>query len=110
MAAFSMPKSESEFKEWLFELVRTLDTIVEVKDPLLRNHSKRVANNCANFCEEFKLLKEDEIFNLYFAGLLHDFGLIFSPDTLLREPEKQTDDEKVQMRKHPASPKKFFPI
>jgi putative nucleotidyltransferase with HDIG domain len=108
MAAFPMPKSESEFKEWLFELVRTLDAIVEIKDPLLRNHSKRVANNCANFCEEFKLLKEDEIFILYFAGLLHDFGLIFSPDTLLREPEEQTDDEKVQMRKHPGVGEKIL--
>ena len=77
MAAFSMPKSESEFKEWLLELVQTLDAIVGQKDPLLRDHSKRVANNCANFCEEFKLLQEDEIFNLYLAGLLHDFGLIF---------------------------------
>jgi response regulator RpfG family c-di-GMP phosphodiesterase len=51
MTALSLPKSESEFKEWLLELVRTLDAIVEQKDPLLRNHSKRVANNCANFCE-----------------------------------------------------------
>jgi HD-like signal output (HDOD) protein len=108
MAAFSMTKSESEFKEWLFELVGTLDTIVEVKDPLLRNHSKRVANNCANFCEEFKLLEEDEVFNLYFAGLLHDFGLIFTPDALLREPEEQTDDEKVQMRKHPGVGEKIL--
>ena len=108
MAAFPMPRSEAEFKEWLFELVGTLDTIIEVKDPLLRNHSKRVANNCANFCEEFKLLKEDEIFNLYFAGLLHDFGLIFSPDTLLREPEEQTNDEKVQMRKHPGVGEKIL--
>ena len=32
MAAFSIPKSESEFKEWLFELVRTLDAIIEVLD------------------------------------------------------------------------------
>ena len=108
MAAFSIPKPESEFEEWLFELVGTLDTIVEVKDPLLRNHSKRVANNCANFCEEFKLLKEDDIFNLYFAGLLHDFGLIFLPDTLLREPEEQTDDEKVQVRKHPGIGEKIL--
>jgi putative nucleotidyltransferase with HDIG domain len=89
MTALSLPKSESEFKEWLLELVRTLDAIVEQKDPLLRNHSKRVANNCANFCEEFKLLQENEIFNLYFAGLLHDLGLIFFPDTLLREPEER---------------------
>jgi HD-GYP domain-containing protein (c-di-GMP phosphodiesterase class II) len=108
MAAFSMPKSESEFKEWLLELVQLLDAIIEEKDPLLRNHSKRVANNCANFCEEFKLFKEDEIFNLYFAGLLHDFGLIFSADTLLREPEKTTDDKKVQMRKHPCIGEKIL--
>jgi putative nucleotidyltransferase with HDIG domain len=108
MAKFSKTISESEFKEWLFELVGTLDTIVEVKDPLLRNHSKRVANNCANFCEEFKLLEEDEIFNLYFAGLLHDFGLIFSPDALLRESEEQTGDEKVQMRKHPGVGEKIL--
>jgi putative nucleotidyltransferase with HDIG domain len=108
MAAFSMPKSESEFKEWLFELVGTLDAIVEVKDPLLRKHSKRVANNCANFCEEFKLLKEDEILYLYFAGLLHDFGLIFFPDALLREYEERTDDEKVQMKKHPGVGEKIL--
>ena len=108
MAAFPMPKSETEFKEWLLELVRTLDAVVEQKDPLLRNHSKRVANNCANFCEEFKLLQEDEIFNLYLAGVLHDFGLIFFPDTLLRELEERTDDEKVQMRKHPGVGEKIL--
>ena len=103
-----MPKSEFEFKEWLLELVRTLDAIVGQKDPLLRNHSKRVANNCANFCEEFKLLQEDEIFNLYLAGLLHDFGLIFFPNTLLRKPEERTDDEKVEIRKHPGVGEKIL--
>lgn len=108
MATFSIPKSESEFKEWLLEIVRMLDAIVEAKDPLLRSHCKRVANNCANFCEEFKLFKEDEIFNIYFAGLLHDFGLIFSPDILLREPEERTDDEKVEMRKHPGVGEKIL--
>ena len=108
MAAFSISKPESEFKEWLFELVGTLDTIVEQKDPLLRSHCKRVANNCANFCEEFRLFNEHEIFKLYFAGLLHDFGLIFMPDTLLREPEERTDDERVQIRKHPGVGEKIL--
>ena len=108
MAALPMPKSESEFKEWLLELIRTLVAIVGQKEPLLRNHCKRVANNCANFCEEFKLLKEDEIFNLYLAGLLHDFGLIFFPDTLLKDPEERTDDEKVEIRKHPGVGEKIL--
>ena len=108
MPTFSMPKSESEFKEWLLELVRTLDAIIEEKDPVLQTHSKRVANNCANFCEEFKLLNEDEIFNLYLAGLLHDFGLIFFPDMLLGEPESRTNDDVVRMRKHPVVGEKIL--
>lgn len=108
MTAFSMPKSEVEFKEWLVELVHTLAAIVEEKDPLLKNHCQRVANNCANFCEEYKLLKEDDIFNIYLAGLMHDFGLIFFPDTLLKEPDKRTDEEKVQMRKHPGVGEKIL--
>jgi len=108
MAALLMPKSESEFKEWLLELVRTLDAVVEQRDPLLRNHSRRVANNCANFCEEFKLVNEDEIFNLYLGGLLHDFGLIFFPDTLLKKPEERSEDEKVEIRKHPGVGEKIL--
>jgi putative nucleotidyltransferase with HDIG domain len=43
-----------------------------------------------------------------FAGLLHDLGLIFFPDTLLREPEERTDDEKVEMRKHPGVGEKIL--
>jgi putative nucleotidyltransferase with HDIG domain len=108
MTAFSAPKSESEFKEWLLEMVRTLTAIIEEKDSLLKSHSQRVANNCANFCEEFKLVNEKEIFNLYLGGLLHDFGLIFFPNTLLRDPVNRTDDEKVQMRKHPVVGEKIL--
>ena len=108
MSTFSMPKSESEFKEWLLELVRTLDAIIEEKDPVLQTHSKRVANNCANFCEEFKLLNEDETFNLYLAGVLHDFGLIFFPDMILEEPESRTNDDVIRMRKHPVVGEKIL--
>ena len=103
MTSFALPKSESEFKEWILELVRTLTTVLEEKDALLKKHSKRVADNSANFCEQYKLLPDDEIFDLYLAGLLHDFGLIFFPKTiLLTEPQKRSKEEKVQIRKHPV--------
>lgn len=103
MTSFVMPKSESEFKVWILELVRTLTTIIEQKDASLKKHSKRVANNCANFCEQYNLLPGDDIFELYLAGLLHDFGLIFLPNTLLlSEPQNRSDTEKVQIKKHPV--------
>ena len=109
MAALPMPKSESEFKEWLLELIRTLVAIVGQKEPLLRNHCKRVANNCANFCEEFKLLKEDEIFNLYLAGLLHDFGLIFFRTHFSKILKNEPMTKKSRSESTPVLVKKFFP-
>lgn len=103
MTSFALPRSESEFKEWILELVNTLLTIMEEKDGSLKKHSKRVADNSANFCEHYKLLPENENFDLYLAGLLHDFGMVFFPNTLLlSDPNDRSDEEKVQMRKHPV--------
>ncbi len=103
MAAFEPPRTEAEVKEWILELVYMLTTVLEEKDATLKKHSKRVADNCANFCEHFKLLPEDGIFEIYLAGLLHDFGLIFFPNTLLlSEPQDRSDADKVQIRKHPV--------
>jgi len=103
MSSFTMPRSEAEFKEVILELVDTLTTIIDEKAASLKKHSKRVADNSANFCEQYKLLPEEEIFHLYLAGLLHDFGLIFFPKALLRsDPQDRSNDEKVQIRKHPV--------
>ena len=108
MTSFVMPQSESEFREWLLELVNTLAALVEEKDSQLKKHSKRVADNSADFCTKYKLLSEDEIFMVYLAGLLHDIGLIFSPNTLLRNSGNPTEEEKVQMRKHPVVGEKII--
>ena len=108
MAKFSIRTSDIESREYLIELARTMAAITAELEPLLKSHSARVASNCANFCEEFKLLPESDIFDLYVAGLMHDFGLIFYPDTLLKDDESRTDDEKIQMRKHPVIAEKIL--
>lgn len=102
MTSFALPQSESEFKGWLLELVNTLVALIEEKDPKLKKHSKRVADNSAIFCTKYKLLSDDEIFKVYLAGLLHDMGLIFSPNKLLKDDENRSEEEKIQIRKHPV--------
>ena len=74
MAKFSIRTSDIESREHLIELAQTMAAITAELEPLLKSHSARVASNCANFCEEFKLLPESDIFDLYVAGLMHDFG------------------------------------
>ena len=108
MAKFSISTAESEQRQSVLELARTLEAITEEMEPLLKSHSGRVANNCANFSEEFKLMPDADVFNLYIAGLLHDFGLIFFPETLLKDDESRSDDEKIQMRKHPVVAEKIL--
>ena len=108
MAKFSISTAESKYRDSVLELARTMAAITEEMEPLLNSHSKRVANNCANFCEEYKLLPDDDVFNIYIAGLLHDFGLIFFPETLQKDKGSRTDDEKIQMRKHPVVGEKIL--
>jgi len=66
---------EDQLKQ-LAETVNMLMALLEATNPELKEHSERVANYCAGFCEKYELLGEDEIEQLYFAALVHDIGLL----------------------------------
>ena len=46
-------------------------------------------------------MDEDRVQRLRLAGILHDIGKIAVPDSILNKPGPLTDDEWVQMRRHP---------
>ena len=85
MVEIEIPKNKVEFGEFVLDVIRTLVALVQAKDPFLRKHSERVANNCANFCEEFKIVGKEDIETVYFAGLLHDIGIVAIPPRSLKE-------------------------
>ena len=45
-------------------------------------------------------LPENEVQNVYYAGLLHDSGKISIPDAVLNKPGKLTDEEMSAIRNH----------
>lgn len=108
MAKPAFPKNEADFKEIVFNVAKTLVALIEEKDPFLRKHSERVASNCANFCEEYKIVGKDDIETIYFAGLLHDIGIVAIPIKLLHRTEPLTDEEMIQIKKHPVSGEKVL--
>ena len=108
MAKFRIPKNEAEFKDFVLDVVKTLVALIEEKDPFLRKHSKRVANNCANFCEEFKIIGKEDIDTIYFAGLLHDIGIVAIPINLLQSTEPLTDEEMILIKRHPVRGEKIL--
>jgi len=108
MAMTETPKNEAEFREFVLDVVKTLVALIEEKDPFLRKHSERVANNCANFCEEYKIVDNEDVEAIYFAGLLHDLGIVAIPTNLLQRSEPLTDEEMILIKKHPVSGEKVL--
>jgi len=65
-------------------------------------------NYCTHFCETLSLLPPKEIDAVYFACLLHDLGLMFSPAEAVAAGEKQADAAKADLKKHPVLAEKML--
>lgn len=83
----------------ILQSMNTFISFIDAKDPYTRGHSKRVAMYAAEISKRMGL-SEDEIQNIYYAGLLHDSGKISIPDAVLNKPGKLTDEERLLIQSH----------
>ncbi len=108
MPEIKIPQSKAEVRDLVLEVVKTLVALLEEKDPFLKKHSECVANNCANFCEQFKILDAEDIEMVFFAGLLHDIGIVAVPIEILKSSEPLTEEEMIRIKRHPVSGEKVL--
>lgn len=90
-----------QHKELLANVVRTLTTAIEVKDPYTCGHSERVARIAVLLAKELGVESRD-LQTLYMGGLLHDVGKIGIEDSVLRKPGRLTDEEFEHIKQHPT--------
>ncbi|HWQ35187.1 MAG TPA: HD domain-containing phosphohydrolase [Blastocatellia bacterium] len=90
---------ERELQDTFTSMVRSLISLLSVKDPYTGEHSgvllhlaERLARKCG--------LDDDEVFDVKVAALLHDIGKIGVPEAILRKPGRLTPEEKAEMDKH----------
>ncbi|MBQ7615791.1 MAG: HD domain-containing protein [Butyrivibrio sp.] len=83
----------------ILQSMNTFISFIDAKDPYTRGHSRRVAMYAAEIAKRMHL-SEDEIQNVYYAGLLHDAGKISVPDAVLNKPGKLTESERKQIQDH----------
>ena len=83
----------------ILQSMNTFISFIDAKDPYTRGHSRRVAMYAAEIAKRMRL-SEDEVQNVYYAGLLHDAGKISVPDAVLNKPGKLTDEERKQIQEH----------
>jgi len=81
------------------ETVTSLSKAVDAKDHYTRGHSENVKNYSLMIVEEMGFNDEFRDIMLY-AGLLHDIGKIGVPTEIIIKPDKLSDYEYEEIKKH----------
>lgn len=79
----------------------SLVQISEARDKELAGHSMRVAQNAVSIARELNL-KEVQLEEAWWAGLLHDVGKMGVAESILNKAGALTEHEMVEVRRHPS--------
>jgi HD-GYP domain-containing protein (c-di-GMP phosphodiesterase class II) len=90
-----------ELKGLLVGLTRSLTAAIDAKDAYTFGHSERVARIAREVGRQLNL-PEEELSDIYLAGLLHDVGKIGIRDAVLTKGTELTDAEFDHMKEHPV--------
>lgn len=86
-------------QEMIFQSIYTFTDFIDAKDTYTRGHSVRVATYAREIAKGLGLPQQD-VDNIYYAGLLHDAGKIGIPDAILNKPGKLTEEERQIINAH----------
>ncbi|OGL46453.1 MAG: hypothetical protein A2161_02440 [Candidatus Schekmanbacteria bacterium RBG_13_48_7] len=90
-----------ELKKNFIEMIRAFSGVIEMRNPILGFHSRRVAALAKSVALKMKLSK-DEVLQLEIAGILHDIGKIGIQDSLLNNSNNSLSEKDVKMlENHP---------
>lgn len=95
-------KNQQQVSRRLFEQTATaLVTAIDAKDTYSHGHSIRVAEYSEKIAREIGM-SEEEIREVYYAGLLHDVGKLGVPNQIINKKGKLTEEEYDVIKLHPA--------
>jgi HD-GYP domain-containing protein (c-di-GMP phosphodiesterase class II) len=89
----------ADLKELLVGLTRSLTSAIDAKDSYTYGHSERVARIAVELGRQLGL-QEDELSDIYLAGLLHDIGKIGVRDEVLLKRGPLTPEEFEHVKQH----------
>ncbi len=89
-----------EMKERQFHsTLRALAASIDARDSLTKGHSERVADYAVGICKELNL-PDDFTEMVRVAALLHDYGKIGVPDSILKKEGPLTPEEYEEIKSH----------
>ena len=94
-----LKESYQKLQKTLSDVIDTLASIVESKDPYTSGHQKRVAMLATAISEELGL-DQDKIESIKIAALIHDIGKINIPVSILTRPGRLSEIEYDMIKTH----------
>jgi HD domain-containing protein len=88
-----------DVQELLVGLARSLTAAIDAKDSYTFGHSERVARIAVELGRQLGL-QEEELSDVFLAGLLHDIGKIGVRDAVLRKTDPLTPEEFDHIKQH----------
>lgn len=80
-------------------IIRVLASSIDARDPLTAGHSDKVTEYTLGICDELGI-DTDRLEMIRVAALLHDYGKIGIPDSILKKNSTLTEDEYEIVKSH----------
>ena len=87
-------------KRMVESMMRALAASIDARDGMTAGHSARVAHYSVGIAKALGLGGQ-ELYAIYYAALLHDYGKIGVDDAVLRKPARLTPEEYKHIQLHP---------
>nr|WP_137937494.1 HD domain-containing phosphohydrolase [Chitinivorax sp. B] len=101
-AMLFLDQAHEKLKKSYVTTIKVFSNLIELRGGNMAGHSRRVAELARQIAIQMKRPEQD-IHEIFLAGLLHDIGKIGLPDALLSKPfYKLSAEERDLVIKHPA--------
>ncbi len=100
VAALRLRRNLRQREEERMELLITLSSMVELKDPYTEGHCARTRGAVSGMGELLGLSRK-EADEAIAAATLHDIGKVGVPDAILTKPAKLNEEEYALIKRHP---------
>ena len=94
-----LANEKQSYKDLTSETLTSLAHVIDAKDHYTNGHSFRVAAYACALASRLGFVNQD-LEQLYFAGLVHDVGKIGISETIIRKPAKLSEQEYEIIKSH----------
>lgn len=97
-----LKKSNEQLSKLFSDIVNTLVSLVEIRDPYTAGHQRRVACLASEIAKKMKL-SDDQLEEIRIASMVHDIGKMYVPAEILSKPGKLSEHEFNIIKSHPLA-------